>query len=432
MAGAQGSISGARFRPIAVPVVAAGLLLALGAVGTGRPALLFLALPLLVAPIAALAALPSGAPGPLRYPLRWSARGTGAEVDIEGTVEAGEAGRSLALRFARPAGLEERAPPFVRRDGGTIRFRLEWRARDPLIELLPPPAATLIEPLDLAERPVELDGPPLPVERFPPEAARVRAIPYRRTTWMPGEAPSRSLGASGEFFGVRYAVPGDSPRRSNARASARLGRWCVNEFRPERTGDLLIVLDARPSPLGPDDDRALFAIGRAAAHGIAGGFLDAKDRVGVAVFGEYLDAVPLGSGRTHRHRIRRLLDASGVAGEAGPAERLAVSLRRVYPVGVTTLLISPLGGDDSFHLLPHLRQRGFGAVVLSPSPVPRLVAGLSGRAEDRALARLIRLTRRARVARSWEEAPTLDWEDHWNLGGLEPLLRSPRPAGGLR
>lgn len=420
-----------RLRPLSLGLVLMGVSFSALGVALRDPTLLFLALPLLIAPLAAVLSLPATS-RPL--PLSWQVLGSGAEVEISGSLDGVPLGASDAIRLEidRPGPILGGQPPELLPGETRLGFRIAWKAPYPLLESLRVPRAVFEDPLGLAEREIPLVGTSLPIERFPPEAARLGAVPLLRTTALPGEVVSRALGASGTFFGVRLAVPGDSPRRINWRASARIGRECVNEFRSDRTGDLLIVLDARPSGLGAGQDRALLSIGRAAAHGIARGFLDEKDRVGLAVFGEYLESVPLGAGRTHRVRLDRLLARAAVADVAGPPERLAVALRRAYTPGVSTLLITPLADEESFHLVPHLLRRGFPTFVLSPSPLPLLTPTLGDSEGDRALGRLMRLVRRARVGRAWEESPVLDWEDYWTLAGLPGLFRVPGAPGGRR
>ncbi|MCI4357629.1 MAG: DUF58 domain-containing protein [Thermoplasmata archaeon] len=418
----------ARLRPMSLGLLSAGVLFTAAAFVLRSPSLLFLAVPLLTAPVAALVSLPRNS-SPLR--LSWTEYGLGPEIHVDGTLEGtgAVASRSIAVEFTRPEPICEDRPPVLTVEDTGARFRITWRAPYPLLARVPVPSAILLDPLALVERDLRIVGTPLPIERFPPEAERIGAVRLRRTTALPGEVNSRAMGSSGEFFGIRFAEPGDSPRHVNWRATGRTGRQCVNEFLLDRTGDLLIVLDARPTALGSADDQALLSIGRAAAYGIARGFLKEKNRVGVAVFGEYLDAVPLGSGRTHAHRIEQILARAQISEETGPAERLAVSLRRVYPAGVSTLLITPLAEEGTAHVLPHLRRRGFSAFVLSPSPL-RLHAGPSVEgAEDRAIERLAHLVRRARIGRVWEDAPVLDWEEYWSLGGLRGLLRLSRPSG---
>ncbi|MCI4360470.1 MAG: DUF58 domain-containing protein, partial [Thermoplasmata archaeon] len=129
------------------------------------------------------------------------------------------------------------------------------------------------DPLGLVAVPIPLDAPGVRVERFPPEASRLDSVRLPHTTPQPGEIRARQLGASGEFFSVRAAVPTDTPRQINWKATARTGRLLANDFYLERTGDLVLLLDLRPSSLGPERDAALLSIARAGALGIATGFL---------------------------------------------------------------------------------------------------------------------------------------------------------------
>ena len=236
-------------------LVLLGVAFTVAAVALRDPPLLFLALPILIAPLAAAAGPPS-VPGPVR--LSWELSGSGAEIEIAGRLEGAAPGSadSMRLEFVRPGPILEERPPELDAAETRLNFRLSWKAPYPLLETLPVPRVILEDPIGLAEREVRVIGAPILLERFPPEASRIGSVPLRRTTALPGEVASRSIGAAGSFFGVRLAVPGDSPRRINWRASARTGRECVNEFLLDRTGDLLIVLDARPTGLGLDRDRA--------------------------------------------------------------------------------------------------------------------------------------------------------------------------------
>ncbi|HUI38667.1 MAG TPA: DUF58 domain-containing protein, partial [Thermoplasmata archaeon] len=300
------------WRPGAIVLFGAGLVLTVGAVVARDPTLLFLALPLLIVPVAAASMVPAPvAPGRLV----WRSEGAGPSVSVLGTLTGVPSGTqgSITLGFERPPPLEEEAAPEVVATDEGFRFRLSWRCPYPLLTSVPLPRVVASDPLGLAERILGVAGTPLPIERFPPEAARLGTVQLRRTTPIPGEVLSRATGRTGEFFSVREAAPGDSRREINWRASARRGRTLVNEFRIERTGDLLLVIDRRPSTLGRDHDAELLAIECAAAHGIVRGFLSQKARVGLALYGEFLDVVPLGSGRTHRFRLDRALAAAAVS-----------------------------------------------------------------------------------------------------------------------
>jgi uncharacterized protein (DUF58 family) len=413
------------WRPLAFLLLATGGLLLVMAVAERNPIPLFLALPLLIAgPAAAL----SGARGPLELQLEWRAEGAGMEVRLVGSVvPTGRTdARDLVVEFVRPPGLAEVAPPRVVRSAKELRFEYHWQAPEPTIVVVPPPQVVWRDAAGLVERPATSVAPSLVVERYPPDLIRVGAVRLRRTMVLPGETPSRRIGAAGEFFGIQDAGPAEPPRRINWRASARTGRWLVNEYQLDRTGDVLLLIDARRSSLGPTVDERLLSISRAAAAGIAASFLREKARVGVGVFGEFLDAVPLSTGRGQQMRVRSQLLTARLGPGSVPSERGAVSVSRYFPPGITTILFSSLADEAAVELVLHLRRRGYPVVVLSPSPLPILAERPSLAAEDEALvARIGRLARRERVARVWRDAPTVDWEDYWSLGRFVEFLRRP-------
>jgi uncharacterized protein (DUF58 family) len=414
-----------RWRAGSLLVVGAACALVAIALAIPSPVLLFLAFPLLMAPVVALAEAPrpSAPTG-----LRWSAEGSTSEVKIRGTVEppAGISGRTIDLTFYRPAPLQEAVAPVLSPGEGRLDFTLEWNAPYPCLVTIPLPDVHWSDPFGLLERRLTVQSDALRVERFPPELSRIGTVRLRRTAPVPGEVRSRALGPSGEFFAIRLAVPGDTSRQVNWWASARTGRMLANDFLRERTGDILLLLDLRPTSLGNRRDRTLLSIASAAALGIAAGFLAEKSRVGLGLFDEFLTAVPLGSGRLQRYKIQKALERARVAENPGPSERLAVSLPRYFPPGTTTILLSPLADEEPLLLLTHLRRRGYPAVVLSPSPLPLLARGpRSNSADDEVAMRLLGLVRRLRLSRAWREAPVVEWPDYWSLAPLVRYLKAP-------
>ena len=417
---------GLRWRPLAPLLLAAGAVLLLAAVVLRNPVPLFLGLPLLLAPVAAGVAGPRGLPSAA---LTLSAEGSGPEVRLEGTVSSppGIDARDLVIEVARPPSLLGDPRPRFEWSPSGVRFRAKWTAPNPVITELAPPPVVWRDPLGLVERTLATSTDPLVISRYPPELLRIGAVRLERTTPLPGETRSRQVGDSGEFHGIRPARPDDPPRQINWRASARAGIRLANEYDLEKTGDLLLILDARPTRLGSATDERLFAIARAAALGLSDAFLAVKARVGLGVFGEFLDAVPLATGRTQRIRIETTLKEARMAAEAPPPERCAVSVRRAFPYGLTTVVFSSLADDSFTDLSPYLRRRGYPVIVLSPSPLPLLTADSPLAGEDERLAeRIARLTRRNRIARAWEEVPTIDWDDYWSLGHFVDFVRRPR------
>ncbi len=415
-----------RWRPTAIGLEVAGAVFVFLAFALRTPVPLFAGLPLLAAPVASALA---GARGPGSVDLRWSAEGSGPVVELSGTLTLppGAPAEGLEVRLDPPSGFEPSAPLRVEHDGATVRFRTRWSVREPTIAVLDPPVVVWRDPLGLVEREVARTGAPLPVERYPPELLRLRATRLERVRMVPGETRSRRRGTHGEFFGLRDADRSDPVRQINWRATARVGRWLANEFELDLTGDLLIVQDTRPTPLGAERDDRLLSIGRAASLGIATSFLREKSRVGYAAFGEFVGTVvPLATGRIQKLRLREAIVATRRSPVAGPGERCAVGLSRFFPRGVTTLVISPAASDPLAELPPYLRRRGWPVVLLSPSPLALPGARPALLPEDEALAhRLERLDRRHRLADLWIHCPVVDWDELWSLEGLSLAFRRP-------
>ncbi|MCI4346066.1 MAG: DUF58 domain-containing protein, partial [Thermoplasmata archaeon] len=307
-------------------LVAAGAALGLLAVAIRSPLPLFLGVPLLLAPISSGLFLPREG---LRARIEWGETGTGRTVQVTGRLllDPPVSASQLYPRFDWPEPLRPAAPPTLAPVGAELRFAAEMDVPFPCVVELGLPQLLWRDPLGLVELPVTVEGATLPVERYPPELHRLGTVNLRRTTTLPGEIRSTAIGGTGDFYAARPAASTDTVRRINWRATARAGSLIANDYRLERTGDLFILVDARPTSSGPARDALLLALSRAAAVGVAAGFLDAKSRVGVGVFGEFLDAVPLGTGRRQRYRIRQLLRESKLAENPGPAERLAISMR---------------------------------------------------------------------------------------------------------
>ncbi len=406
-------------------LLGAGALLAVLAVALRDPVPLFAALPLLLAPVLATAIVPTHLAS---VDLTWEAGGSGPEVELTGTLRGrfGPSGGDLSVEAPVPLGFREEQPIRYERSDREIRFSARWTMAEPAIVTLPPPRVLWRDPLGLTERALEGRRPPLPLDRYPPGLQRSGTLRLERTIAMPGESRSHAVGASGEFFGLRPAAPGEPPRRINWRATGRLGHLVANDYELERTGDLVVLLDVRPSDLGAAFDNRLLGVARAAVYGITESLLRSRVRVGFASFGEFVEATPLSMGRIHRVRLQQAILRSRRSEEAGPAERCALGLRRFYRGGVSVLVVSSWAGDPAFDLLPYIRRQGFPVVLLSPSPLPfQARTGHLDPATEEVVQRLERLERRVRLSDLWVHGPVVDWEDFWTLHPLVQALRRP-------
>jgi uncharacterized protein (DUF58 family) len=233
-----------------------------------------------------------------------------------------------------------------------------------------------------------------------PEAAKARRVEIRplRTRGYAGPVPARQGGSGVEFFGVREYQPGDPLRRINWRASARYPQGIfTNEYRQERIADVGIILDARMRSDVLARGDSLFEHSVRAAATLGDAFLADGNRVGLLVYGSWLDWTLPGYGKVQRQRILDAL-ARAKTGDSLVFESLDHLPTRLFPPGAQLVLISPLFRDD-VQMLLRLLTRGYQLLVVSPDPIAFEVQRPAVSPEVALAARIARLERRLILTR---------------------------------
>lgn len=240
-----------------------------------------------------------------------------------------------------------------------------------------------------------------------------------------GDHASRTTGEGSEFAGVRQYVPGDRQRSINWPATTRRGRLQVNTFAPERSQDIVLVVDAT-SDLGELGSSTLDRSLRGAL-GIARTYLDARDRVGLVLFGAGLVWLTPGLGERQFYRmLNAVLDSRAGWSSGNEFSRLP---RPALPPGAAVIVFSSLLGSKFLEALRDLRERGFPVVVIDVHDV----APERGRDRlDSLVQRIWRMERQAlRFSLRELGISVVAWD------GKPPLTlpvqpRSRRPAGARR
>jgi uncharacterized protein (DUF58 family) len=208
--------------------------------------------------------------------------------------------------------------------------------------------------------------PELALRVFPrPEALR-RVVRPDATQAHAGNEVSRRLGEGIEFAGVRPHVPGDEIRRVNWRISSRRPELHVNELHPERSTEVVILLDTFTDIPGTGEHSSLASAVRA-ANGIADHYLRRRDRVGLITFGGSIRwLVPaMGLGQSYR-----ILDALLGARAAVSFVWKSVDFipPRSLPPRALVIALTPLVDDRTVDALLDLRGRGFDLAVIEVMP----------------------------------------------------------------
>lgn len=227
-----------------------------------------------------------------------------------------------------------------------------------------------------------------------PEVISLRRVDIRprATRIYAGQIPARQGGPGVEFFGVREYQPGDPIRWINERASARHAQQLyVNEFEQERVADVGLILDARQQSDARAGGRSLFEYGIRATTALAVALLKSGNRVGLFIYGGWLDWTFPGYGTLQQERILRAL--ARAEPDASPVfETLDHLPTRLFPARSQLILVSPLLPQDP-ELLIKLRARGYRLLVISPDPVAFEGKVTGGERAARLAVRLARLER---------------------------------------
>jgi uncharacterized protein (DUF58 family) len=245
-----------------------------------------------------------------------------------------------------------------------------------------------------------------------PDITPMRPIAIRplRTHGFAGPIPSRRGGTGVEFHGVREYHRGDPLRWINWRLTARRPRFIfTNEFEQERIANVGLILDGRRRTNIAFEGDSLLEYGVSATASLSKAFLDAGNRVGMLIYGWYLDWTYPGYGRVQQERILRAL-AHAQPGDSLVFERLQNLPVRFFPAGSQLVVVSPLCGDD-LDALQQLQMRGYELLVVSPNPIHFEVSHLAANAEIDLAFRVARLNRNLLLGNLRRLGiPVVDWQ----------------------
>jgi uncharacterized protein (DUF58 family) len=198
-----------------------------------------------------------------------------------------------------------------------------------------------------------------------PQALR-RAIRPAETQMFSGDEVSRRHGDGIEFADVRPYAPGDQIRRVNWRLSSRRPELHVNELHPERSTDVVILLDTFTDVIDTDEQSSLATAVRG-ANSIADHYLRRRDRVGLIAFGGSIRWLVPAMGLAQGYRIvDTLLDARTAVTVVWKGVDLIPP--RSLPPKALVVALTPLLDDRAVEALLDLRGRGFDLAVIEIGP----------------------------------------------------------------
>jgi uncharacterized protein (DUF58 family) len=224
-----------------------------------------------------------------------------------------------------------------------------------------------------------------------------------------GSISSSSIGPGSEFYCLREYVLGDELRKVNWKATGKRDRMIVNDYESERSGDVVILVDARTSISDQGVRQRMVDLEVDAAASLASYFLKHRDRVGVLVLGDTMEVVPLGYGKRHFYRaMDRLLVTQ--PGSVRQANFLASVMERYFPTSSLIVAITPMEDRRLVSSLVGMGGKGHDVFVLSLDTFP-LEQAQTRDATAKEVAELMhRLRRKDLLAELGRYCRAVDWD----------------------
>lgn len=199
-----------------------------------------------------------------------------------------------------------------------------------------------------------------------PEPTRLWSlISARHTQLVTGQHRATAHGAGMEFADLRRFHQGDRPRDINWRASARRSELWVNVRHPDRSADVVLLLDSVSDP-GATVTVTLDAAVRAAAS-VADVVLRSHDRVGFVGVGGRVRWLLPGSGLRQWYRLAETLVGEQPA-IGHPGLGLRVIPRGALAPDALVVALTPALDDRVTTTLVELAARGTDLVVVEIDP----------------------------------------------------------------
>ncbi|MFQ6127683.1 MAG: DUF58 domain-containing protein [Thermoplasmata archaeon] len=196
---------------------------------------------------------------------------------------------------------------------------------------------------------------------------KLKVSPRKTRMWF-GQIRSRRAGIGTDFWGIKEYHSGDELRKINWKASARFDRLFCNQYEGERSGDAIIILDAREESEVGVANKSTVESGIRAAVSVASKILERRNRVGLIIQRDVLDWVYPAYGRK---QLFRIIDALVQVRPGGrwPFEHVTWVVSRFFPAQSQIIIITPLIDKKAIDCVISLCARGHDILIISPSPL---------------------------------------------------------------
>lgn len=200
-----------------------------------------------------------------------------------------------------------------------------------------------------------------------PENLRKFQIRPKKTRSIIGDIPSKYIGHGSDFYSIRDFQEGDDIRRMNWKKTAMFDEPMVNDFLTERSGNAVILLDARKYQKSYDDYRKMLKGLVKATLTISTALTRTRNRLGLIILKDTVDWVYPGYGRAQLMKINeRLLKVESKTQHYVPLEYGKKIVTRFFPPNSFIIIIGTLFDKEIIDIAIELMAKKYELLVIVP------------------------------------------------------------------
>ncbi len=243
--------------------------------------------------------------------------------------------------------------------------------------------------------------------------------------WL-GNIRSQQMGIGSEFYSIREYHQGDQMRDLNWKAMARYLDPKTNAYKAEKSGDVIIIVDAfKESNVGVFEENILKHSIKATTS-LTSDLISDRNRVGLIVMGEFVRWVYPKAGQEQIYEITdNLMDLK--SGSFWRVEHAKYILEKIFPNECMLIFISPLINEKVTETIADLARKRYEMAVVSPCPIELQKKYIDKK--DKRVEQLHKIERENRMTRLRDYGPVIDWDTSDPLKiAIEKVIRYQRKA----
>jgi len=235
-----------------------------------------------------------------------------------------------------------------------------------------------------------------------PENLRKFQIRPKRTRAVIGDIPSKYIGTGTEFHSIRNFQEGDDIRRMNWKKTAMLDEFMVNDYLTERSGNAVILLDARKYQKSQEDYKKMLKGVVKGTLTLSTALTRTRNRLGLIILKDTVDWVYPGYGKAQLLKINeRLLRVESKSEHYVPMEYGKKIVTRFFPPNSFIIMIGTLFDNDIIDIAVELMAKKYDLLVIVPYDI---------KTQNNMVSRILNTERKVRMRIISKYATVVEWD----------------------